>query len=156
MSRLMPSQFPSEKWLISLIPLLSHLFLNKTGGMQCGISLWLVGIIHLVMSPHKLLFNPNCIHWRGRMRNRGGFDAVQALLTVAKILVCYQYCFVISIALVTNPKHRTTAAAMKITNFILTRPSTSSHRRLKTNSIYLEKQGSLKKRIETTQLNFYS
>lgn len=45
---------------------------------------------------------------------------------------------------------------MKIINPILTRPSTSSHRRLKTNSIYLEKEGSLRKRIVTTQLNFHT
>lgn len=58
----------------------------------------------------------------------------------AKIVVYYQYCFVIRIALVTNLKHRTTAAAMKIMNFILTRPSTNSHSRLSTNSIYLKKK----------------
>lgn len=72
----------------------------------------------------------------------------------AKILVYYQYCFVISIALITNLKHSTTVAAMK--EIILARLGTSSHRRLKTNSIYLEKEVPLKKRIVTTQLNFYS
>lgn len=156
MGRLMPRQFSSKRWLISLNPLLSHLFLNKTGGMWYGISLWLVWVIHLLMSPHKPLCNIIVFTGGAEWETEEVLMLCRPCSAVAKILVCYQYCFVISTALVTNVKHRTTAAAGKIINFILTRPSPSSHRRLNTNSIYLEKEGSLKKRIVTTQLSFHS
>lgn len=79
MAGLMPSRFPSKRWITPLNPLLS-LSVAEHDIIWHGISLCLVQVISQVVSPPNLLHTSQSIHCGGRVRNSKGLDAVQTLL----------------------------------------------------------------------------
>lgn len=112
MSRLMPSQFPSKRWLISLTPP-SVLLLSTLHGIEY--------LLHQFGSPSwQHLFPPSSLHPARSLVSRER--------EVKKAFRLFKHCSAaakIPAVLITNPKHTTIWAAVKKINAAPARPNTA-------------------------------